>query len=92
MDMGLYNMAGNVSEWCLDEYDENFYGTSSRNNPVAGGSLTSIVDNFVNVESARVVRGGNWYYDANMLRCASRYYDKPQGDLAFTFINGFPMR
>ena len=33
---GLYDMAGNVDEWCLDEYVENFYFNSPERNPLAG--------------------------------------------------------
>ena len=43
---GLYDMAGNAKEWCLDEYDEDFYLTSPHRNPIAGAdSITYIISN-----------------------------------------------
>ena len=85
---GLYDMAGNVSEWCLDAYDEAFYITSPRKNPIVGGSLTSILTNWPDVESPRVVRGGCWLSDTEALKCASRSYGEPQGD-RLTLFSGF---
>ena len=68
---GLYDMAGNVGEWCLDAFDEDFYAASDNSrNPIAGGK----VDNFKTIptDPYRVLRGGSWIYDARGLRVANR--------------------
>ncbi len=57
---GLYDMAGNVFEWCEDWYGD--YSSSRQNNPTG-----------LNSGTRRVVRGGSWCANAFTLRCAYRY-------------------
>lgn len=58
---GLYDMVGNVLEWCLDKYDRDFYNDPPDNNPIAGAdSIEDVVNNFKNIKSSRALRGGSW--------------------------------
>ena len=50
-------MAGNVLEWCLDEYNR----ASPRENPLSGANRVDwVMNNFTGVKTFRVLRGGSW--------------------------------
>ena len=77
---GLYDMAGNVDDWCLDAYVDDFYSRSPHQNPLAGEhTLEWILKNFdkVNPAAFRVVRGGVLRQGWNIPRVASRILGTP---------------
>jgi gliding motility-associated lipoprotein GldK len=64
-DYGLYNMAGNVAEWCRDAYSDNANAIVWDMNP----------DNQNADEPRKVVRGGSWKDIAYYLETGTRYYE-----------------
>jgi formylglycine-generating enzyme required for sulfatase activity len=71
---GLFDMHGNVSEWCSDWFAEDYYATSPRRDPK--GPATG---------KFRVLRGGAWCLDASSCRSGCRN----GGDPVFAGSFGF---
>ena len=70
-ELGIYDMCGNVKEWCSDRYGKKYYLESPYRNPK--GPLSG---------SFRVLRGGSWNSSARFLRflrCTRRYSCDPTG-------------
>jgi formylglycine-generating enzyme required for sulfatase activity len=64
---GLYDMHGNLWEWCLDEYINNYNGA-----PTDGSARGNINSRDKNTNT--VLRGGSWVNDAQNCRSAFRFY------------------
>ena len=76
-DYGIHDIVGNVWEWCLDEHDLDFYAQAPHRNPVAGGDITEILNNFTTLKTYRVLRGGSWVSIARYVRVAPRFRFTP---------------
>jgi formylglycine-generating enzyme required for sulfatase activity len=64
--LGIYDMSGNVWQWCEDTYDDAAYKKHQRNNPISNSG-----------GSEKVLRGGSWSRDATWASCSFRGHWEP---------------
>ncbi len=62
---GLFDTAGNMWEWCADNWHDNYEGAPTDGTVWKGG------------ENCRVLRGGSWFSSSTNLRTANRYFNDP---------------
>jgi formylglycine-generating enzyme required for sulfatase activity len=65
---GLFDMHGNVAEWCSDSYEANYYAESPAEDPPGAQIPTN-----------RILRGGCWDYGGRQSRSARRSWHAPDG-------------
>lgn len=65
-ELGIYDMTGNVYEWCSDWYSPTWYKISPRENPAGPANGTF-----------KIMRGGSWFHDYNGLRVTDREFANP---------------
>jgi len=77
---GLYDMHGNVAEWCNDFYQVDYYKESPEKNPWGPKS-----------SDTRIIRGGSWDSNADKCRSSFRYNEDPgYADVCFGYeVYGF---
>ncbi|MBD2341258.1 formylglycine-generating enzyme family protein [Calothrix sp. FACHB-156] len=79
---GLYDMHGNVWEWCLDDWHSNYEGA-----PTDGSAWFDDNENLYQKKGKAVLRGGSWIINPNYCRSASRVnYDRAVRDLIGDFF------
>jgi len=83
-ELGLYDMSGNLFEWCWDWYDKDYYASSPASDPTGPPPPSTGVPWELN----RVRRGGSWREDADSIRVTCRSFDYASyvGDNGFRLV------
>jgi formylglycine-generating enzyme required for sulfatase activity len=69
-ELGLYDMTGNIGEWCSDWYDRSYYASSPANAPEGPSTGTY-----------RVIRGGSWDDKPGYCKITNRDFNEPNDRL-----------
>ncbi|MFN9617164.1 MAG: formylglycine-generating enzyme family protein, partial [Dolichospermum sp.] len=83
-NFGLYDMHGNVWEWCLDDWHDNYKGA-----PTDGSPWFNSDDKLSDKSKPAVMRGGSWFNYPQLCRSASRNYSFRVGRVSIDLTFGF---
>jgi sulfatase modifying factor 1 len=89
---GLYCMAGNVSEWCRDAFEESAYSFSHDLNPDLYYEAKDAADGGVPALRRKVIRGGSWKDIGFYMQVSSRayeYQDSSKSYIGFRCVQTF---
>jgi formylglycine-generating enzyme required for sulfatase activity len=88
---GLYDIHGNVWEWCLDDWHDNYNGA-----PADGSPWFDNNDSLDQKQGITLLRGGSWYFNPKTCRSAYRDYNRGAkrdliyGTIGFRLACGLP--
>ncbi len=77
---GLYDMHGNVWEWCFDDWHDNYEGA-----PIDGSAWSETENKTDNNNRSQILRGGSWDYDPGSCRSAYRSSYLTRVSYSYTF-------
>ena len=88
-ELGLYDMSGNIWEWCEDFYQSDFHERCANSDEYLQKGYVETPCCLNDSTSAHVFRGGSWKFDAIDCRCISANYwvdDDEDDDLGFRLV------
>ena len=77
-ELGLYDMSGNVFEWCWDWFGAQYYGSNNDNAQDPIGPSIGETRRLPSADQHRVLRGGSHGVERDFARVTYRQYNNPQ--------------